>query len=73
MVGTRKNGTLTYLADAENTLDSDHELLVPEPTLVEDSNQEGRHHGKRQRRANRHYLEFWRHYDEDNVNSEHME
>jgi hypothetical protein len=67
MVGTRKNGTLTSLADAENNFD---ELVVLMEPTVDDSNQEGRHRRKRERRANRHYLGFWRHYDEDNASDD---
>jgi hypothetical protein len=82
IVGIRKNGTLTSLADAENTSDElQHQLLVPtEPTVKDSSsNQDSEgshvpnHRKKRERRANRHYLGFWRHYDEDDAKNEEME
>jgi hypothetical protein len=80
IVGIRNNGTLKSIADAENTSDElQHQLLVPmEPTVKDSSsNQEPEgspnHRKKRERRANRHYLGFWRHYDEDDAKNEEME
>jgi hypothetical protein len=60
-VGTRRDGTLTSLADAENVdLEGDR---VEEGSGDSESALEGK--GKRKRRANQLYASFWRHYDED--------
>lgn len=66
-VGTRRNGTLTSLADAENVDLAGDRVTVEEPEGSGDS--EGK--GKRKRHANQHYAAFWRHYDEDSYWEDH--
>jgi len=63
-VGTRRNGTLTSLADAEN-VDLVGDGIVP----VDEGSGEGK--GKRKRVANQRYAAFWRHYDEDSYLKDH--
>lgn len=64
-VGARRNGTLTSIAESENF------DLVIEPTSAELPVAEGSGgRGKRVRRPNQLYSEFWRHDDEDSDNEE---
>jgi hypothetical protein len=64
-VGTRRNGTLTSLADSENDLVGDR----IEPADASEGSGEGK--GKRKRVANQRYAAFWRHYDEDSYLEDH--
>ena len=65
-VGTRRNGTLTSLADAEN-VDLVDDTIEP----AEGSGKGKKKRIQRKRVANQCYAAFWRHYDEDSYLEDH--
>ena len=68
-VGTRRNGTLTSLADAENVDLVDDTI---EPAEGSGKGKEKRIQRKTWKRvANHRYAAFWRHYDEDSYLEDH--
>jgi hypothetical protein len=70
MVGTRRNGTLTSLADAENVVLVGDRIEPAEPEGSGSSgDSEGK--GKGRRVANQRYAAFWRHYNEDSYLEDH--